>query len=141
MGKQFRNFTSNSLKLRGRNEAIVEKIWNILKDERENPKAEHEAIREQQQQEKEEEQNLKEESKSKKTQESDDDDISDDDEEETNNNSSAPKTTETKSDNNISIDPKKVKKAMKKALKKAQNWSMKIKDLRKILGNSWKSCY
>jgi hypothetical protein len=128
--KQFRNFTSNSLKLRGRNEAIVEQIWNVSKEKREKWKAEQEAIREQRQKEKEEEPKLKEESKPKKTQESDDDDISDDDEEGTNNNLSAPKTTKTKSDNNSSIDPKKVKKATKKALEKAPNRSMKIKDLR-----------
>jgi cell growth-regulating nucleolar protein len=122
--KQFRNFTANSLMLRGKNsEGIVGEIWQILKAEREK----RQAVKEQQQKEqKEKEEEAKRIKSEEAARESKDKDGSSSEGEE------KPKTDENKSDS--SIDPKKVHKAMKKVLKKAPNRSMKIKELRKVIG-------
>jgi len=124
--KQFRNFTSNSLNLRGRNEAIVGQIWSLLKSERERRQAAKEGMQQEQKQKKEEEEKKKQmqEDESKKIKSltnSDDEKVEISPKKETNQKNA--------------IDPKKLKKAMKKALKKAPNRSMKIKELRKVLGD------
>jgi hypothetical protein len=124
--KQFRNFTSNSLGLRGANEKIVGEIWNVLKAEREKRQA---LKQEQMEKAKEKKKQLEEFQKVETKEVSDDDDSDSDDEQK-----EEPKkeiTTKGKSD----IDPKQVKKVMKKALKKAPGNSMKIKELRKLIGN------
>ncbi len=122
--KQFRNFTSNSLNLRGKNESIVGEIWNLLKLEREKRQSEKEQ-QQQQQQQKDKLENEKQENTveiSEGTPESNE----------------RPKIEDSKSTSTSSnveeIDPTKVQKAMKKVLKKAPNRSMKLKELRNLLG-------
>mmetsp|Transcript_109190 Transcript_109190/g.163321 ORF Transcript_109190/g.163321 Transcript_109190/m.163321 type:complete len:268 (-) Transcript_109190:7-810(-) len=123
--KQFRNFTSNSLGLRGANEKVVGEIWNVLKAEREKRQAvkqeQMEKAKEKKKQQQEESQKVKE----KKV--ASDDDESEDEVES--------KTKEPKTKNSDDIDPKRIKKVVKKALRKAPNRSMKIKELRKLLGD------
>lgn len=113
--KQFRNFTANSLNLRGKNgDTIVGEIWNVLKQERERRQAEKEA-----QQKADEEQSRKEEEKRTEEQKSRGDHEA---------------IEKPSNDKSSIVDVKKVKKAMKKELKKAPNRSMKLKELRKLLG-------
>jgi hypothetical protein len=122
--KPFLNFTSNSLNLRGSsNKRIVDEIWNCLKQEREKRTAErekHQAVQKELKQTQQQEERKQEQSKDENTE---------------------PKLTtevhdiKSDKDKTPSIDTKKVHKAMKKALKKAPNRSMKIKELRKLLGN------
>jgi membrane protein involved in colicin uptake len=110
--KQFRNFTSNSLNLRGNQAAIVGEIWNLLKIERDKRLTQKELERKEEQAKKEQEtqKQLKEEENKKALDEAKE---------------VSPSSTEQ------SIDTKKVKKIMKKALKKAPKKSMKLKTLRK----------
>ena len=127
--KQFVNFTSNSLGLRGSNKRVVDEIWNFLKTERERRMAEKEKqqqlLKEQKEQKRKEEQKEEEEqSKEKGT----DTTNSQDDETET----KASKNNKEEKES-TTIDPKKVHKATKKVLKKAPNKSMKLKELRKLL--------
>jgi hypothetical protein len=116
--KQFRNFTENSLSLRGKDAAILGEIWNLLKKEHNQRQAQKEKERQQKEQKRKkevEEKKLAEEVKKTTAEESSDDE---------------PKEEKP---SNETIDKKKVTKAMKKALKKAPNRSMKIKVLRKQL--------
>jgi len=102
--KQFVNFASNSLQLRGSNKKIVDEIWNFLKQEREK------CIAEKQKQ----AQQVKEKVVVSDT-------IQD------------ASTDYDKSTSSI-IDVKKVNKITKKTLKKAPNKSMRMKELRKLVG-------
>jgi len=102
--KQFVNFASNSLQLRGSNKKIVDEIWNFLKQEREK------CIAEKQKQ----AQQVKEKVVVSDT-------IQD------------ASTDYDKSTSSI-IDVKKVNKITKKTLKKAPNKSMLMKELRKLVG-------
>jgi len=107
--KQFRNWASNSLSLRGTNASeIVGGVWKVLQTERER----RQKIRETEQQA--ETKRKEEDAAAQKAQ----------------------KEKATKKDplkTNGKLDAKRVKKATKKALRKAPNKSMKIKDLRKLL--------
>jgi cell growth-regulating nucleolar protein len=117
--KQFRNFTSNSLNLRGKNgDAIVGEIWSVLSVERERRKAE----KEKQQQ---EEKGRKETEKQEQVEKEDEDQSAKESKEVAEAESSI---------RNAELDPKLVQKAMKKALKQAPNRSMKLKELRRLLG-------
>mmetsp|Transcript_18830 Transcript_18830/g.35128 ORF Transcript_18830/g.35128 Transcript_18830/m.35128 type:complete len:221 (-) Transcript_18830:810-1472(-) len=120
--KQFINFTSNSLNLRGSNKKIVDEIWNCLKQERERRSAEKEK-----QQQKEQEQKQLE---KQKKQESEKQVVSEKQASE----KTSEKVTVKMGGEELSIDLKKVHKATKKVLKKAPNHSMKLKELRKLLG-------
>ena len=108
--KQFVNFASNSLHLRGSNKKTVDEIWSHLRQEREKRIAEKEkqqlAEKEKQQQQEKVVSNTKSEEKELLNNNSDD----------------------------IPIDAQKVKKITKKTLKKAPNRSMRIKEMRKVLG-------
>eukprot|EP00980_Cylindrotheca_fusiformis_P022312 scaffold9191_cov114-Cylindrotheca_fusiformis.AAC.7 len=120
--KQFRNFTGNSLGLRGRNETVVGEIWSLLKKERDRRQAEKEKERQRLQ----DVQTQKKEVENKEgVEEIDDHKVQE---------SSAKDPVEANASNDV-IDRKKVAKAMKKALKKAPNRSMKVKALRKQLGD------
>jgi hypothetical protein len=155
--KQFRNFTANSLNLRGKNELIVGELWKVLFEERQRrqeAKQKEEKLVQQQKQEKNAASNVKNEegesscpnNHKKSIVSSDDDDDSDND----GNKKATPNvqpsskgdcqdetkkhTTDDSSSNIIEIDVLVVQKAMKKALKKAPNRSMKLKELRKLVG-------
>eukprot|EP00339_Tiarina_fusa_P025023 CAMPEP_0117041984 /NCGR_PEP_ID=MMETSP0472-20121206/29271_1 /TAXON_ID=693140 ORGANISM="Tiarina fusus, Strain LIS" /NCGR_SAMPLE_ID=MMETSP0472 /ASSEMBLY_ACC=CAM_ASM_000603 /LENGTH=165 /DNA_ID=CAMNT_0004753113 /DNA_START=237 /DNA_END=731 /DNA_ORIENTATION=+ len=121
--KQFRNFTSNSLGLRGANEKVVGEIWNVLKAEREK----RQAVKQEQMEKEKKKQQQEESQKVKEKKVASDDDESEDEVES--------KTKEPKTKNSDDIDPKRIKKVVKKALRKAPNRSMKIKELRKLLGD------
>mmetsp|Transcript_47879 Transcript_47879/g.48763 ORF Transcript_47879/g.48763 Transcript_47879/m.48763 type:complete len:178 (+) Transcript_47879:251-784(+) len=107
--KQFVNFASNSLQLRGSNKKIVDEIWNFLKQEREKCIAEKQKQAQQVVKEKEEVVVVV------------SDTIQD------------ASTDYDKSTSSI-IDVKKVNKITKKTLKKAPNKSMLMKELRKLVG-------
>ena len=114
--KQFRNFTVNSLRLRGPNaEKIKDEIWKHLSKVREDEKQKKEEAQKKQQSAK---QDTKKE-ESKPTSISDDDKSSNDAKEEESS-SSMP-------------SEKEVTKAVKKVLKKAPNKSLKFKALRKTV--------
>ena len=110
--KQFVNFASNSLQLRGYNKKIVDEIWICLRQEREKRIAEREKL---QLAEKEKREQEEKEVSDAKSEEKDHEKISN-------------------NDHDQKIDAKKVKKITKKTLKKAPNRSMRIKDLRRVLG-------
>jgi cell growth-regulating nucleolar protein len=114
--KQFRNFTANSLSLRGSNESIVGEIWNVLKTEREKRQKEREKQQKEQKERDEKAKEVREIDTAKKLEEK----------------SSAGEPSAQSGE--VNLDPKTVHKAMKKALKKAPNKSMKLKELRKLLG-------
>lgn len=118
--KQFRNFTVNSLGLRGRDEAVVGEIWKLLKKERDTRQEQKDKEREQKQQQRkgnEEERARAEEAKNTKAGENSDNE-----------------TMQQTAPDEI-VDKKKVSKALKKALQKAPNRSMKLKVLRKQLSD------
>jgi cell growth-regulating nucleolar protein len=124
--KQFRNFTANSLSLRGNSDAVVGEIWAVLNAEREKRRK----VKEQQQLIQKEKQEKQREAKEKeKSQESKDE--SDDDNSQSSSGECA--NSEANESSEGAVDPKKVKKAMKKALKKAPNRCMKIKALRRVV--------
>jgi len=113
--KQFRNFTANSLKLRGHQTAIVDEIWTILNTEREK----RQALKKQQQ----------EKLDAQKQQEQE--------EAQTQNEQHEPKTDATTTTTaTATMDPKRIKKAIKKTLKQAPNKAMKLKALRKMVGTA-----
>ena len=114
--KQFVNFTSNSLKLRGSDKKIVEQIWSCLRQEREKRLAEKDMLQQPKQQQQQQQQQQKEQI------------------DENCNREEEKKADTNGSTSNLSIDAKTVKKITKKTLKKAPNRSMRIKELRKILG-------
>jgi hypothetical protein len=118
--KQFQNFTANSLGLRGKDQAILGEIWTLLKTEHNL----RQAVREKERQEMEQKRKKVKEEKeqAEEAKKSTDEESSDDESKE-------------KKPLNETIDKKKVTKAMKKALKKAPNRSMKIKVLRKQLSS------
>lgn len=154
--KQFRNFTANSLNLRGKNEKIVGELWKVLFDERQrrqDAKQKEEKVAQQQKEERNAANNAKEEedeesspkNHKKSAVSSDDEDDSDDEDKDaettmkpssTGDGHSDTKkpTTDDSSSNSMDIDVLLVQKAMKKALKKAPNRSMKLKELRKLVG-------
>lgn len=102
--KAFRNFASNSLRLRGGNSAsIVDSIWNHLN-----------SIRQEKIKAKEEEKKAEEEKKK-------------------DNETCIPVPTTPKANKTGKETKKAVKKAMKKALKKAPTGKLKMKDLRKLV--------
>ncbi|KAL3915223.1 MAG: hypothetical protein SGILL_005750, partial [Bacillariaceae sp.] len=126
--KQFINFTSNSLNLRGNHgKGVVSEIWNILKEERERRTAEREQ----------KEKEAKEEKEKKKVNDDNKPEESPLPRKETKTDSSSKRKKQKKGDDNSSsstiIDTKKVHKAMKKTLKKAPKQTMKLKALRKLL--------
>ena len=134
--KQFRNFTSNSLNLRGKNEAVVGQIWDVLQAEREKRQKSNEKVKQQQQQQQQELEQKTEPAEKQETRNDlrveestkvSDEDIDADDGVRVKNAGKASAENESK------IDVKKVKKAMKKALKKAPNRCMKVKEMRKFL--------
>lgn len=118
--KQFRNFTTNSLNLRGRQnaETVVSNIWNHLKSLREKQLAERAADEERKKAEKtaivssDEKMNKRDSSKKE-----------------------AKKSSAKKSEKPPSAKPdkKSVKKAMKSSLKKAKDRTLSLKDLRKAV--------
>ena len=110
--KQFVNFASNSLHLRGSNKKIVDEIWSDLRRERERRIAE----KEKKEMIEREKQQLRE--KTVPNTKSEENKVCNS----CNSNS-----------NDVSIDVKKVKKITKKTLKKAPNRSIRMKELRKIL--------
>ena len=126
--KQFRNFTSNSLRLHGRDNRVVSEIWDILKAERERRSAlisqEQETKVAQIQQNKVE---IQEPALSPELRPADD------------TCSTAPKAEHLDAPRNETersgseLDAQKVRKAAKKVLKKAPNRCMKVKTLRKVL--------
>jgi cell growth-regulating nucleolar protein len=120
--KQFINFTSNSLGLRGSNKKFVDEIWNFLKTERERRMA----AKEKQQQ------LLKEQNEQKQQRQKEEERESIDKEADTKKSKDDEGETETSKASSI-IDPKKVHKVTKKVLKLAPNKSMKLKELRKLL--------
>ena len=122
--KQFRNFTANSLNLRGRQATdIVDAMWNhlsMLRDKEQEAKKKDEDEQKRIQEERERAENKSSETEQpSKAQESF-------------------KNVEQKSMDcggakDLKVSPKKVKKAMKKVLKKAPGRSMKLKALRKAV--------
>ena len=113
--KQFRNFTANSLNLRGTNgDAVVGEIWKVLNVERERRQTEKENQRRKENENPEPEEKEDEDKATKQSRE-----------EKPEAESSRIKTE---------LDPKAIQKAMKKALKQAPNRSMKLKELRRLLG-------
>ncbi|KAL3944279.1 MAG: hypothetical protein SGBAC_001624 [Bacillariaceae sp.] len=127
--KQFRNFTMNSLNLRGRGEGIVGEVWNLLKEEREKRVAVKLAEEKKQQEEKRRKKEEEEKKQPKKAVPDDSD--SDSDDGDVKNSKEQKKESPPKSSD--SVDKKQVKKLVKKALKKAPNRKMKLKSLRKQL--------
>mmetsp|Transcript_28561 Transcript_28561/g.59837 ORF Transcript_28561/g.59837 Transcript_28561/m.59837 type:complete len:184 (-) Transcript_28561:1034-1585(-) len=111
--KQFVNFASNSLQLRGHNKKIVDEIWTCLKQEREKRIAEKE-IQQKAEKEKRELAEKEKQQQNEKVEEN--------------------KLAKNNDDIEVSIDAKKVKKIAKKTLKKAEGRSMGIKALRKVIG-------
>lgn len=124
--KQFVNFASNSLKLRGSNKSVVNEIWSHLRQERERRIAEkekNEKIEKEKQQPQEkaaphhaEEEKIPSEKVVPNLSE----------------NEKFPSACSSNTHENV-IDKKKLKKITKRALKKAPNRSMRMKELRKIL--------
>ena len=129
--KQFRNFTANSLNLRGKNESIVGEIWELLKTEREKRQQQKE-----QQQQQQEQQNKESKEKEKTAQQ--DDTIEKVKEILPSSEATTTKDSDSDENNKVSdddeLDEKVVQKAIKKALKKAPNHSMKVKELRNLVG-------
>lgn len=126
--KQFRNFTANSLNLRGKNgDAIVGDIWNLLKTAKDKRQAEKET-----------EKQGKNEQEDKAQQQSPNDATKEANEEATTEalgtKESAGESKAESSTSGFELDPKTVHKTMKKVLKEAPNRSMKLKELRRILG-------
>ena len=124
--KQFVNFASNSLHLRGSNKTIVAEIWSHLKRERERRLKEKE------------EQNLLE----KKRKESNEQQQKEQQQQQKVQGSSRPNNTPEGKDSlgncksgtqDVTIDTKMVKKITKKTLKNTRNQSMRTKQLRKII--------
>jgi cell growth-regulating nucleolar protein len=154
--KQFRNFTANSLNLRGKNERVVGELWKVMFEERQRrqeAKQREEKVVQQQKQEKNAANNAKNEEREssspnnhKKSIVSSNDDEDDSDDDKNAKPTVQPSCTsdghdDTKkpnaddfSSNRMEIDVLVVQKAMKKALKKAPNRSMKLKELRKLVG-------
>ena len=125
--KQFRNFTANSLRLKGSHgDSIVGELWNVLQAEREKRLAAKKQEEEQEKAKKEAQQQAKEKEAKKKSAQKDDDD------------SSSSSSSSSEEEKEPEIDPKQVNKQMKKALKKAPNKVMKIKDMRKVIGKKLK---
>lgn len=123
--KQFRNFTANSLNLRGRQATdIVDAMWNHLsmlrdKEQETKKKEEDEQKRIQEEREREEERKRSGTEKTSKAQGSSENDEK--------------KSMDRNGAKDSNISSKKVKKAMKKVLKKAPGRSMKLKALRKAV--------
>lgn len=134
--KQFRNFTMNSLNLRGRGEGIVCEVWNLLKGEREKRMAVKQAQEQEAQKRRKQEQEEKNQvRKSASAKGNIDDSDGDSDNESAQNAKELSKEASSSSSKpKDSVNKKKVKKLMKKALKKAPNGKMKLKALRKHLG-------
>eukprot|EP00934_Nitzschia_sp_Nitz4_P004171 Nitzschia sp. Nitz4//scaffold20_size174350//160042//170970//NITZ4_002134-RA/size174350-augustus-gene-0.39-mRNA-1//1//CDS//3329541905//4161//frame0 len=123
--KQFRNFTSNSLNLRGKSGGdIVGEIWNVLKQEREKRQEAKQAARNESKQTK---------SVEAPTPAKDTDDGSDDEDEAPKAKTSSHKKAQKATEDSADIDKKSVHKAMTKALKKAPKQSMKLKELRRLV--------
>jgi hypothetical protein len=118
--KQFRNFTANSLNLRGNND-IVDSMWKYLSQRRDEEQEAKKKKEEEQRQHKEEE-----EAKQKSIDEQEKLSVSANGIE-----SDDKKTNGTKD----KVTPKKVKKAMKKVLKKAPSQTLKLKKLRRAVRN------
>lgn len=121
--KQFRNFTANSLNLRGKNgDAVVGEIWKLLVEERGRLLVEKEKKQQ-----------------GKKVQHENDceDKVEQGANEETSETTAvkAPLDEKNKKSSTPDLDPKQVHKAIKKALKEAPNRSMKLKELRRLLGD------
>ena len=118
--KQFRNFTANSLNLRGKQaNDTVDSMWNYLSDlrekEQEAKKEKEEAQKKQMEQDEDQNRERPDEPKSLK---------------EAVKSREVAKEVPAEAAGSSEITPKEVKKAMKKALKKAPSRSMKIKELR-----------
>lgn len=123
--KQFRNFTVNSLKLKGANaERTKDEIWKHLSKVREDEKQKKEEDQTKQQPSQQSAKNSKKEDEP--TSISDDDKSSKEDTQEKESPSSSPSMP----------SEKEVAKAVKKALKKAPNKSLKFKTLRKTVQES-----
>uniref|UniRef100_A0A7S1ZTJ5 Zinc finger C2H2 LYAR-type domain-containing protein n=1 Tax=Ditylum brightwellii TaxID=49249 RepID=A0A7S1ZTJ5_9STRA len=117
--KQFRNFTANSLRLRGPSGTkIVDEIWKFLSKLREEKRAEREAAQKLQKQQEEEEKAAAAEQKK----ESD---------ESQNNDSDSTQSSTTKIKTSTQLSAKEIKKVVKKVLKKTPGHQMKFKKLRK----------
>lgn len=128
--KQFRNFTSNSLNLRGNNASkIVDEMWKYLSELREKEQVKRKADEEEVQQKKSLDQSI----------ENDNGDVPS--RKETNDErkdlSASGSSKKEKPDENLEeLKLKKIGKAMRKALKRAPNRSMKVKVLRQSLLDS-----
>lgn len=141
--KQFLNFMSNSLNLRGRHGTdICQQLWNILKQEKDQRmavKAKEQELQQQQSQQK-VESNAQVSSSSASSSDGNDSNkaetattSSNAVSEEAEVSNQAATSTSTSTAVLAKVDKKTVHKAMKKALKKAPNQSMKVKELRKLL--------
>lgn len=119
--KQFRNFTANSLNLKGKQASdIVDSLWNYLAQLRD----------------KDQETKKKEEEEQKRQKEQAEAQIKSSDEKEKPPVSDNGKEFDTKRTNGKDkVTPKKVEKAMKKVLKKAPSRTMKLKELRRAVQN------
>lgn len=129
--KQFLNFMANSLNLKGGKHGvdICKQLWNILKQEKDRRiMAEKERTQDSLKEKETSEEETSSSSAEQPQPEKDSNTPPPPSKEPTN---SAADTSP--SNNTKDIDKKKVHKAMKKALKKAPNRSMKVKDLRKLL--------
>jgi len=119
--KQFRNFTANSLKLRGGgSQSIVDAMWDYLSQEKEKQMAEKKTQEEQQQKKKEQQQQQK---------DSESSDVQKD-------NGDAKDGANTEKEENTSMEvltSKMVSKTIKKVLKKEPKRSMKFKRLRQAV--------
>ena len=119
--KQFRNFTVNSLRLKGPSaEKIKDEIWKHLSKVREDEKQKREEAQKKQQ--------SSQQPKDAKKEEAEPTSISDDDKSSNN----AAKEDESPSSSSMPSE-KEVTKAVKNALKKAPNKSLKLKSLRKTV--------
>lgn len=115
--KKFRNFASNSLKLKRGDEKIVSAIWDVLAKEKQK---EIDAVK--QEQEQQQQQQTKEQPPANAPKEEMSAKISDSEKED--------------ADADFPTNDKEVKKVVKKALKKASNKSLKFKSLRKEVKNN-----
>ena len=120
--KQFRNFTANSLNLRGKQATdVVDSLWNHLSE-----------LRAKEQEAKTREEDEQKSCKEHEEKEAKNTESKDCGSEKSNTMGTISNMTESKG-KDISLSPKKVKKAMKKVLKKAPGRKMKLKELRRAV--------
>ena len=135
--KQFRNFTSNSLNLRGRQATtVVEALWKYLSDLRNEQRQQAEAEKKKDAEAKQQQQPKTEEDTTKDDETAQEKPTTAEHQRQDKNQSSSSESAavaNTPSESSSKLTPKKVRKTMKKVLKKSEKKSMKIKELRSAI--------